>query len=197
MEYYKIIAVTGLSGLFELLSSKNDGAIVRSLEDGSTKFVSSRVHNFSHLEGIEIYTEQDNVNLVEVFNAMAASKETLPSEKDNAAVKAYFQKVFPQMDFERVYASDMKKMVKWFSILQKNNIEIKVREEEQEETIEEPVAEEVKEVKPKKAKAAAKKEESTEEEKPKKTKAAAKKPEDSEEKPKPKKAKAAAKKKED
>ncbi len=196
MEYYKIIAVTGLSGLFELLSSKNDGAIVRSLEDGSTKFVSSRIHNFSHLEGIEIYTEQDNVNLVEVFNAMAAGKEALPSEKDNAAVKAYFQKVFPQMDFERVYASDMKKMVKWFSILQKNNIEIKVREEEEEVIADEPVAEEVKEAKPKKAKAAKEAEESAEEVKPKKAKAAAKKEEDGEEKPKAKKAKAA-KKKED
>ena len=70
MEYGKIIAVTGLPGLFELLSSKNDGAIVRSLEDKSTKFVSSRVHNFSHLESIEVFTVKDNVNLVEIFNAM-------------------------------------------------------------------------------------------------------------------------------
>ena len=56
MEYSKIIAVTGLPGLYELISSKNDGAIVRSLEDKSTRFVSSRVHHFSHLESIEIYT---------------------------------------------------------------------------------------------------------------------------------------------
>jgi hypothetical protein len=60
MEYSKIIAVTGLSGLFELVGSKSDGAIVRSLEDKSTKFVSSRVHSFSHLESIEVYTERDN-----------------------------------------------------------------------------------------------------------------------------------------
>lgn len=66
MEYSKIIAVTGLPGLQELISSKNDGAIVRSLEDKSTKFVSSRVHNFSHLESIEVYTVSDNVNLVDL-----------------------------------------------------------------------------------------------------------------------------------
>ena len=56
MEYSKLVAVTGLPGLFELINSKTDGAIVRSLEDKSTRFVSSRVHNFSHLESIEVYT---------------------------------------------------------------------------------------------------------------------------------------------
>jgi hypothetical protein len=128
MEYNKLISVTGMSGLFEMLSSKNDGAIVKSLEDNTTKFVSSRIHNFSHLESIEVYTIRENVNLAEVFKAMDASKEVLPSEKDAAAVKAYFQKVYPDMDFERVYASDMKKMVKWFGVLKTNNIAIELTE---------------------------------------------------------------------
>ncbi len=128
MEYNKLISVTGMSGLFEMLSSKNDGAIVKSLEDNTTKFVSSRIHNFSHLESIEVYTIRENVNLAEVFKAMDASKEVLPSEKDAAAVKAYFQKVYPDMDFDRVYASDMKKMVKWFGVLKANNITIELTE---------------------------------------------------------------------
>ncbi|WP_170971102.1 DUF5606 family protein [Ilyomonas limi] len=129
MEYSKIISVTGLGGLYELAGSKNDGAIVRSLEDGSTKFVSSRVHNFSHLESIEVYTNHENVNLADVFKAMQQSSEPLPDAKDAKAVKAYYEKVYPGMDFDRVYASDMKKMIKWFSILQQNNIEIKLRNE--------------------------------------------------------------------
>jgi len=129
MEYNKIISVTGIPGLFELINSKNDGALIRSLEDQSTRFVSSRVHNFSHLESIEVYTTEDNVNLSEVFLAMNASGETLPAEKDAKGVKSYFEKVFPTMDFERVYNSDMKKMVRWFSILKSNNIEIKLREQ--------------------------------------------------------------------
>lgn len=132
MEYNKLISVTGMSGLFEMLSSKNDGAIVKSLEDNTTKFVSSRIHNFSHLESIEVYTIRENVNLAEVFKAMEASKEALPSEKDAAAVKAYFEKVYPDMDFERVYASDMKKMVKWFGVLKANNIAIELTEAPQE-----------------------------------------------------------------
>ena len=134
MEYGKVISVTGLGGLFELVGSKKDGAIVRSLEDKSTRFVASRVHNFSHLESIEVYTVRDNVNLVEVFTAMKNSGEPLPSDKDNAAVKAYFLKVYPDIDFERVYASDMKKMVKWFSVLQANNVEFKLSQAAEEES---------------------------------------------------------------
>ena len=134
MEYGKLVSVTGLPGLFELLSSKADGGVVKSLEDKSTKFVSTRVHNFSHLESIEVFTTKDNVNLVDIFTAMAASKEKMPADTDAAAVKKYFQKVYPDMDFSRVYASDMKKMVKWFGILTANNVEIKLSELPQEET---------------------------------------------------------------
>ncbi len=128
MEYNKLVSVSGMGGLFELLSSKADGAVVRSLEDNTTKFVSSRVHNFSHLESIEIFTVKDNVNLSEVFLAIKASSEALPDANDAKAVKAYFQKVYPDMDFERVYASDMKKMVKWIQVIDKNNIEVKLSE---------------------------------------------------------------------
>ncbi len=134
MEYNKLISVTGFSGLFELVSSKNDGAIVKSLEDNTTKFVSNRQHQFSHLESIEIYTNDENVNLTEVFKAMDASSTALPSEKDNKAVLSYFQQVFPAMDFERVYNSDMKKMVRWFNVIKKHNIEIKLSEATEENT---------------------------------------------------------------
>jgi len=133
MEYSKIVAITGLPGLFELINSKTDGAIVRSLEDKSTRFVSSRVHNFSHLESIEVYTIRDNVNLVDIFHAMDKAGGQLPDDKNAAGVKKYFEKAFPDLDFERVYSSDMKKMVKWFSVLKSNNIEIKLSEPEPEE----------------------------------------------------------------
>ena len=137
MEYSKLVAVTGLPGLYELLNSKTDGAIVRSLDDKSTRFVSSRIHNFSHLESIEVYTTGDNVNLVDVFKAMENGGK-LPDEKDAGAIKKYFEKVYPDMDFERVYASDMKKMIKWYATLKKNDVEIKLSEpsegEEEEET---------------------------------------------------------------
>ncbi len=157
MEYGKLIAVTGLPGLFELVSSKNDGAIVRSLEDNSTKFASTRQHQFSHLESIEVYTVRDNVNLIDIFKAMQADGGKLPDEKDAKAVKAYFEKVYPDLDFERVYASDMKKMVKWFGVITAKGIELKLTEQllEEEAPVEEAVVAETEEPKP--AKKAAKK----------------------------------------
>jgi len=152
MEYSKLVAVTGLPGLFELISSRGDGAVVRSLDESKTQFISSRVHNFSHLESIEVYTQRDNVNLVDVFNAMEKDGGSLPDAKHNDAVKKYFEKVYPEMDFERVYSSDMKKMVKWFESLKKHNVEIKLTElpEETEEAVEEVKEEPVAEEKPKK-----------------------------------------------
>ncbi len=135
MKYSSIMAVTGLPGLFELITSRNDGAILRSLEENKTQFVSNRIHKFSSLESIEIYTVNDNVNLVDIFHAMEKSPETLPDLKDNNSVKKYFEKTFSEMDFEKVYASDMKKIVKWYEILKKQNVEI-VLSETPEETSE-------------------------------------------------------------
>ena len=153
MEYAKINAITGLPGLYELITSKSDGGIVRSLEDKSTRFVSSRIHQFSHLESIEVYTTRHNENLVTILKAMEASSEKLPDDKDPKSLKAYFEKVYPALDHSRVYASDLKKMVKWFAVLKKNNIEIKLSEVPEEEE-EAPVEVEVKAEEPKPAKKA-------------------------------------------
>jgi Domain of unknown function (DUF6852)/Domain of unknown function (DUF5606) len=133
MEYSKIVSVTGLPGLYELINTKSDGAIVRSLDDKSTKFASSRIHNFSHLESIEVFTTGENVNLAEVFQAMEKAGGSLPDAKDNGAVKKYFEKVYPDIDFDRVYSSDLKKMIKWFEALKKNDVDIKLTEPEPEE----------------------------------------------------------------
>ena len=141
MEYSKIVSVTGLPGLYELINTKSDGAIVRSLDDKSTKFASSRIHNFSHLESIEVFTTGENVNLAEVFQAMEKAGGSLPDLKDNGAVKKYFEKVYPAIDFERVYSSDLKKMIKWFDVLKKNNVDIKLTEPEPEEEIQTEQAE--------------------------------------------------------
>jgi hypothetical protein len=119
MQYREIVAVTGLGGLFHLQSTKSDGAIVRSLADNAIKFIPSRLHNVTPLESIEIYTTGNNVRLHEVLQQMKDSSETKPdarkaSEKE---IRGYFATVYPSMDKERVYTSDMKKMLKWFEIL--------------------------------------------------------------------------------
>lgn len=126
MIYREIVSVTGLGGLFQLLATKSDGAIVRNLADKSTKFISARVHNVTPLESIEVYTTGDNVRLQEVFTKMKEQESSIPvvdgKNADNNAVKVYFKKVYPEFDEDRVYASDMKKMLKWYEILKDNDL---------------------------------------------------------------------------
>ncbi|SEW18060.1 DUF5606 family protein [Chitinophaga arvensicola] len=175
MQYREIVAVTGLGGLFQLVASKQDGAIVRSLEDKSTRFVSSRVHNFTPLESIEVFTTGENVNLAEVFKAMdekAASHPLVAGKADNNAIKAYFKSVFPEFDEDRVYVSDMKKMVKWFGILKANDL-LKFEEilADGEGEVEEVAVEETAAPEKKKKETPAAAEETATEEKPKKPRA--------------------------
>jgi hypothetical protein len=165
MEYREIVAVTGLGGLFQLLATKSDGAIVRNLTDKSIKFIPARVHNVTPIESIEIYTVGDNVRLHKVLQAMKdqeSSTAPLDTKKaDNNAIKAYFSAVYPDMDEQRVYVSDMKKILKWYELLKENdllNFEALEQEEaemEAGETMEEaPAASEEEEAKPaKKARA--------------------------------------------
>ena len=185
MEYRQIVAVTGLSGLYQLMSTKNDGAIVRSLIDKSVKFVSARIHHITPLESIEIYTTSDNVRLHEVLEKIKendAEVAELNKKKDDKAAKAFFKTVLPDFDESRVYTSDIKKVLKWYELLKANDLlNFEYLKEQAEEAIADEAgasvaAEEVQEEEKPKKKAAAKKAatEEGEEEKPVK-KAAAKK----------------------
>lgn len=126
MEYREIVAVTGIGGLFQLLTTKSDGAIVRNIADKTTKFISARLYNVTPLESIEIYTTGDNVRLHEVFEMMKDNEKStsVPDTKkaDNKAIQGYFQKVMPTLDEERVYVSDMKKILKWYELLKASDL---------------------------------------------------------------------------
>jgi hypothetical protein len=69
---------------------------------------------------------------------MQAAGKDLPDAKDNNAIKAYFAEVYPDMDFDRVYGSDMKKMIKWFGQITEAGIELKEREVTADDTAEAP-----------------------------------------------------------
>lgn len=144
MEYREIVAVTGIGGLFQLLTTKSDGAIVRNLTDKSTKFIPARVHNVTPIESIEIYTIDENVRLHKVLQAIKDSEATTPlidaKKADNNTIKTYFKTVFPILDEERVYVSDMKKILKWYELLKANDL---LRFDAYEQTEQQDVAEEV------------------------------------------------------
>ena len=135
-----------------------------------------------------MFTVKDNVNLVEIFFAMDKEGGKTPDLKDAAAVKNYFQKVYPDLDFERVYSSDLKKMAKWYEVLKANNIEIKLTEPAEEEPEVAEVVEEALAKQEKKAAAKAKQTVEEEAEAPAKKKAKTKAAPEGIEEEKPKKA---------
>ena len=164
MNLERILAISGKPGLFALKMQTRTGFVAESLLDGKKITVSLR-SNVSLLSEISLYTYSEEKPLVEVLKAIAAKENNAPApnfKDDKAQLTAYFESVVPDFDKERVYASDIKKVLNWYNILQANGLV--VTEEVKEDK-------EVKEEKPKKAKA--EKDEKTEaaEEKPKKAKA--------------------------
>lgn len=154
MDYKDIVSVTGIGGLFHLLATKSDGAVVRNISDNSTKFISARMHNVTPLESIEVYTTTDNVRLQEVFVKMKEAEGTTPpvdaKKASNNEIKEYFNTIFPDFDQDRVYVSDMKKMLKWYRMLKDQDLlnfeqqeeEAAEAAQEEPEPKEEPAAEE-------------------------------------------------------
>ncbi|MDR3678804.1 MAG: DUF5606 domain-containing protein [Flavipsychrobacter sp.] len=144
MEYREIVAVTGLPGLFQLLSTKSDGAIVKSLADRSTRFISARLHNVTPLESIEVYTIAENVRLHHVFKKMVEHESTIPvidPKTDDKGIRNYFKTIFPEFDEVRVYVSDMKKMLKWYDLLKANDLLVFKEEEPEAEEAQDPSTE--------------------------------------------------------
>jgi len=129
-----IVAISGMSGLFKTETQKVNGLIVTSLTEGWTKFVSSRQHLFSPLENISIYTDADTVQLADVLLEVHKQKETNPPVGPNAKneeLRAWFVKIVPNHDTEKVYISDIKKLIKWYEILEEKGVienEMKERE---------------------------------------------------------------------
>lgn len=126
MKFNELVAISGLSGLYQLVSTKSDGAIVRSLDDKTTKFVAARAHNVTPLDSIEVFTQEDNLRLWDVFQVFKENVSNVnisdAAKMDNNKIKEVFGILFPQYDRERVYTSDMKKMIKWYGILEAYNL---------------------------------------------------------------------------
>jgi hypothetical protein len=120
MKLKNIISVSGESGLFELVDSKNNGVILKSPLSGKVKFYSARIHQFTPLETIGIYTDTDTAELSDIFNTMKSKESSLPvpSVKDSGnKIMDYFVQILPDYDRDRVYASDVKKVIKWYNAM--------------------------------------------------------------------------------
>lgn len=119
-----ILSVSGQTGLFKLIAESKNNIIVESLET----FKRIPVHSTSKvsaLEDIAIYTENGDVPLKVVFKAISDKENGGPALSPKVTgneLKTYFEKVVPEYDKDRVYVSDIKKVLLWYNTLQQKNL---------------------------------------------------------------------------
>ena len=120
MNLTKVLAISGKPGLYHLETQTRSGFLATSLADGKRISVGIR-NNVSLLSEIAIYTLEKEVPLTEVFTNMKNfedGKEAHISPKsDGATLEEYFSQVLPNYDRDRVYASDIKKIIQWYNLL--------------------------------------------------------------------------------
>lgn len=140
MDFTKIIVVSGKSGVFKVVAQSRAGFIAESLIDGK-KLPISASNKITSVEDIVVFTETEEIKLKEVLKKMkehTEGKQAIDHKSADADIKAFFQIVLPDYDKERVYLSDMKKMVFWYNLLQKNDMldfEEEVKSEEEATTV--------------------------------------------------------------
>ena len=137
MSLNKILSIAGKPGLFKLLAQTRSGFVAESLLDGKKVTVNFK-NNVSVLSEIAIYTLEEEVPLREVFEKIKIKEEggkTAISHKDDKVkLEEYLFEVLPNYDEDRVYASDIKKIIQWYNLLHEHGITEYVDEEAKVET---------------------------------------------------------------
>ena len=144
MSIQKILAISGKPGLYELKIQTRTGFVAESLLDGKKITVGMRA-NVSLLSEIAVYTYSEEVRLAEVFKAIATKENdglAMSHKEDDAKLKAYFREILPEFDEDRVYTSDIKKILNWYNLLQpKGFVSVETLSKEIKQEEETPAAE--------------------------------------------------------
>lgn len=114
-----VLAISGMPGLYKVIAQTKSGFIVESLTDNKRQPVSS-TQRISMLEDISVYTLTDDKPLKEIFLKMdeySKSGSIIAPKSDNNQLKEFFKVVVPDYDQERVYPSDIKKIISWFQLI--------------------------------------------------------------------------------
>lgn len=160
MNVDKILAISGKPGLFELKIQTRSGFVAESMIDGKRITVSMR-SNVSLLSEISMYTHTQEKPLVEILRAIAIKENEGPAishKEENVKLLAYFKQIVPDYDEERVYPSDIKKVLNWYNMLQAKGLVSKEEPKiENAESVKEQVVKEVAKEKEAKTEAKAKK----------------------------------------
>ena len=121
MNLKDILSISGESGLFKFVAQGRNAIIVEHLETKKRRTANSTT-KVSSLTDISIFTENEDLQLGKVFDLIFEKENGGPaidSKSDAVKIKTYFQEILPEYDKDRVYVSDMKKVVLWYNILQK------------------------------------------------------------------------------
>ncbi|MCT8341062.1 DUF5606 family protein [Luteirhabdus pelagi] len=124
MSLEKILSISGKPGLYKLKGQTRTGFLAESLQDGRKVNVSGR-HNVSLLSEIAIYTLTEEVPLREVFQKMSEKEngeKAISHKEPKIKLEEYFFEVLPEYDEDRVYASDIKKVIQWYNLLVENDL---------------------------------------------------------------------------
>jgi len=118
MNLQGIVAVSGKPGLWRALTQNKSGFILESLDAQKIKLVANlSTAKLAALDEITIFGYDDDIRLTEVFERMKTAKSITDAKDDTKKLRELFREVAPDHDEEKVYASDMKKIVSWFHIL--------------------------------------------------------------------------------
>jgi len=141
MKLKDIVAISGKPGLYEIKAQSKGGIIVESIIDGK-KFPITVSHNISALNEIAIYTYEEEIPLRMVFKSMFENeKEAISHKESSNKITAYFREVLPTFDEERVYTSNIKKVLQWYNLLASKNFDFaSIKEDEEIEETEETEA---------------------------------------------------------
>ncbi len=119
MTLEKLIVVSGKPGIFKISSQTKSGLLVESLIDNK-RFPIHNIHNVSSLNDIAIYTDEDEVPLKTIFKTIHAKevgKKTISHKEDKKMLTTFFSEILPNYDTERVYPSNIKKIIQWYNLL--------------------------------------------------------------------------------
>lgn len=134
-----ILSISGYPGLFKMVSEAKNSIIVESLVTGK-RMPAYSTSKISALSDISVFTETGEVQLKEVLKKIQESGKEISAKASSNEIKAFFDEVLPEYDKDRVYVSDMKKIIQWFQLLNEKDM---LNETEEETTEEEKPAEEV------------------------------------------------------
>jgi len=126
-----IISIAGMSGLYKVIAQSKNGLIVESLVE-KKRIPAHSTDRVSALEDVSVYSTGDDVPLKEVFQKIYDTEkggQAINHKSSDAELRAYFKKAFAEYDEERVYTSDIKKILMWYNILQKEGLLDKKEEE--------------------------------------------------------------------